>query len=416
MLFYFGIYYNIIMYNFKIDTQFCRLYESESDLNNLLHDETKADFKLLKNIKLSCISDEYSKTSIKCFKDTLNKNGKSKNLKSIIMYECAIEEISIKGIKNLKSIENEEKADENKEPENSSSSNESNKLSIFEFDISKIWFSFPEPPTSPKGKRKIPYSRFDWNLLSSVSPAVTSWLCALKHTTKPLKDCIVNRNKLITQILAALIVGSLKNKEHLDRKIEFLLKNDQVTAYKNDSNLGARLKNKITSKSNVYSGSSSDEESILVAKLSHFRNYIQMYMTSYSLALYSDPNCRLVNILRNYLLLFEDDFKYDLFCPTIPENEYLKRGINEVLNSWSSLIVSTIVKGINVKTENSRSKMDHLDKYNDNRNVDTVNAGQKNENFKFITEIRENKPLIEKEKSVLFQQQAENLGSPTGNT
>ena len=241
-------------------------------------------------------------------------------------------------------------------------------------------------------------------------------MCALKHTTKPLKDCIVNRNKLITQILAALIVGSLKNKEHLDRKIEFLLKNDQVTAYKNDSNLGARLKNKITSKSNVYSGSSSDEESILVAKLSHFRNYIQMYMTSYSLALYSDPNCRLVNILRNYLLLFEDDFKYDLFCPTIPENEYLKRGINEVLNSWSSLIVSTIVKGINVKTENSRSKMDHLDKYNDNRNMDTVNAGQKNENFKFITEIRENKPLIEKEKSVLFQQQAENLGSPTGNT
>ena len=60
--------------------------------------------------------------------------------------------------------------------------------------------------------------------------------------------------------------------------------------------------------------------------------------------------------------------------------------------------------------------MDHLDKYNDNRNMNTVNAGQKNENFKFISAIRENKPVIEKEKSVLFQQQAENLGSPTGNT
>jgi hypothetical protein len=65
------------------------------------------------------------------------------------------------------------------------------RLSLAEFEISKIWFSFPEPPISPKGKRKIPYTRFDWNLLSSVSPAVTSWLCASKHVMQPLKVSLV---------------------------------------------------------------------------------------------------------------------------------------------------------------------------------------------------------------------------------
>jgi len=64
---------------------------------------------------------------------------------------------------------------------------EHSRLSLAEFEISKIWFSFPEPPISPKGKRKIPYTRLDWNLLSSVSPAVTSWLCASKHVIQPLK-------------------------------------------------------------------------------------------------------------------------------------------------------------------------------------------------------------------------------------
>ena len=74
---------------------------------------------------------------------------------------------------------------------NGESKQEHNKLSLAEFEINKIWFSFPEPPISPKGKRKIPYTRFDWNLLSSVSPAVTSWLCASKHAMQPLKVCFI---------------------------------------------------------------------------------------------------------------------------------------------------------------------------------------------------------------------------------
>jgi hypothetical protein len=341
----------------KIDTQFCRLYESEKDLPNIQEMPESLTDKKLKAIKLSCISDEHSKTSIRCFKknDKLDKT-RLKHLKSIIMYECAFEAISIKAIKKLKDITSSSKlnAENNQEPQSPeqkseplTSFSENNRLSLFEFNISKIWFSFPEPPTSPKGKRKIPFSRFDWNLLSSVSPAVTSWLCAIKHSFKPVKECMIIREKRITQILAALIVGSFKHKDQLERKIEFLLKTEASSLFKspNDTILSTRSR-KISSKSNL-NNANGDEESqtTLSSKLSHFnfQNFLQLYLTSSSFALYNDPNCRFVNILRHYLLYFEEEFNSDMEFPSIPENEYLKCGINEVLNSWASLMLNSIL-------------------------------------------------------------------------
>ncbi len=225
----------------KIDTQFCRLFESHSI------DST--------SIKLSCIPDEYSKTSIACFKKTdLAQPNNYRNLKSLIMYESFFDQISIKAIKKTNEnsdpnsiqpeiiITNEpnkmhrnlsrvfELDEKNQTSSNfaktrtntlsSSNQNGIGKFSLFEFDIAKIWFSFPEPPASPKGKRKIPYTRHDWNLLSSVSPAVTSWLCASKHTLAPLKDLLMLRSNHVIKNLAALIIGSLKNKQALDEKIE----------------------------------------------------------------------------------------------------------------------------------------------------------------------------------------------------
>ncbi len=338
----------------KIDTQFCRLYESEKDLSVPDLQEPN-DKKLIKSIKLSCISDEHSKTSIRCFKkDNKLDSTRLKHLKSIIMYECGFEEISIKAIKKLKdlkpktNVESKEN-DNNNTSENEGKFNENNRLSLFEFNISKIWFSFPEPPTSPKGKRKIPFSRFDWNLLSSVSPAVTSWLCACKHSFKPLKECMLIRERRITKILSALIIGSLKHKDQLEKKIEFLLKTEVSSSFKtlSDMNMNTRSRNKSSSKSNTTNG---DDEgaSSLSNKLSHynFQNFLQLYLTSSSLALYNDPNCRFVNILRNYLFYFEDEFNADMEFGKIPDSEYLKAGINEVLNSWSVLILNSIFKKV----------------------------------------------------------------------
>jgi len=162
----------------KIETQFCRLFENKSLAQP--------------PIKLSCISDKHSKTSIRCFKenDLLGDDDKFKKIQNSIMYECAFERISIKAVKKLNANTEVNNAATAPAAASSSSSQPSpplvtdsdepsqhNRLSLSEFEISKIWFSFPEPPISPKGKRKIPYTRNDWNLLSSVSPGKSLILC-----------------------------------------------------------------------------------------------------------------------------------------------------------------------------------------------------------------------------------------------
>ena len=304
--------------------------------------------------------------------------------------------------------------------ENVGKFNDNNRLSLFEFNISKIWFSFPEPPTSPKGKRKIPFSRFDWNLLSSVSPAVTSWLCACKHSFKPLKECMLIRERRITKILSALIIGSLKHKDQLEKKIEFLLKTEVSSSFKSlsDMNMNTRSRNKSSSKSNTTNGDDEGAAS-LSNKLSHFnfQNFLQLYLTSSSLALYNDPNCRFVNILRNYLFYFEDEFNADMEFGKIPDNEYLKAGINEVLNSWSVLILNSIFKKVihflnkfNIQT--IKKHFPHLiksiAKVEELLNFETINENQyivsASENFKFFPETRENP-------NVTYRN--EMLGSPT---
>ena len=114
----------------KVDSQFCRLFDPTMVKKMA---PTRLDMSLNGNeefIRLSCISNENSKTSIKYFNQTQQQHSDAERLKSLIMYECALDQISIKAIKQKSS---------------------DGRMSICEFDIKKIWFSFPEPPISPKG-------------------------------------------------------------------------------------------------------------------------------------------------------------------------------------------------------------------------------------------------------------------------
>lgn len=123
----------------KIDTQFCRLFDPAM-VKKIA--STRLDLSLSGNdefIRLSCISNENSKTSIKYFNQSPESTSDAARLKSLIMYECALDQISIKAIKQKSS---------------------DSRMSICEFDITKIWFSFPEPPISPKGRK---CEKFDSN-------------------------------------------------------------------------------------------------------------------------------------------------------------------------------------------------------------------------------------------------------------
>ncbi|XP_055643314.1 bridge-like lipid transfer protein family member 1 isoform X2 [Toxorhynchites rutilus septentrionalis] len=56
-----------------------------------------------------------------------------------------------------------------------SSKNDNGKTSSCVIDFKTVWFNFAAPPRTPI-TRKIDYSRLDWNLLSTASPAITAWM------------------------------------------------------------------------------------------------------------------------------------------------------------------------------------------------------------------------------------------------
>uniref|UniRef100_A0A182XZU0 Bridge-like lipid transfer protein family member 1 C-terminal domain-containing protein n=1 Tax=Anopheles stephensi TaxID=30069 RepID=A0A182XZU0_ANOST len=54
-------------------------------------------------------------------------------------------------------------------------SNDNGKTSSCVIDFKTVWFNFAAPPRAPI-TRKIDYTRLDWNLLSTASPAITAWM------------------------------------------------------------------------------------------------------------------------------------------------------------------------------------------------------------------------------------------------
>lgn len=212
----------------QIVTQFSRLYD-EKNFGSVQKQTPLIQQHLSKSGK-----NEKLKVSYIYSDDSLKNLTIIPTLKSLLMYECAFDSISIKALKNGSSTA-------------STGDSVNQRLSLCDFDIAKIWFSFPEPPQSPKGKRKIPFSRFDWNLLSSVSPAVISWLCASKHTIKPIKEFLESRAKRYLEIVAALVTGSLKNREQLEQEI-----NSRIEFYNNKEMFKSKSESRFSRKSNLH--------------------------------------------------------------------------------------------------------------------------------------------------------------------
>lgn len=278
----------------KIDSQFCRLYDADN-LKKILKSNANSELaQMEKVIKLSCISNENSKTSI-------GYNVGESNLQCLIMQECALDRISIKAIKKINDEANDKLLN--------------NRISICEFDIQNIWFSFPEPPTSPKGKRKIPFTRFDWNLLSSISPAVISWVCASKDCIDSIKELFEMRSNLLNKTIACLLSGAYKNRQLLESAI-----NCEFYAFK-------KIKTENVTTSRSKSSKSINKET----KAYEPSKFLEVYLDEPSYLIKNDPSCKLVNMMRHYLLFFPDQFGKDLSLSVGD----VKKLINETLMAWA---------------------------------------------------------------------------------
>ena len=328
----------------RVESQFSRLFEPQA---------------LANSVGLSCIADKHSKVSITCFEgsESYAPNDKFHAIRNAIMCECAFEHIGIKAVKRSA----EEKRETSGLNEKSKQDGDAHsRLSLCEFQIDKIWFSFPEPPVSPKGRRKIPYTRFDWNLLSSVSPAVTSWLCASKHALTPIHELTNFYNRRLIQSLVAVIAGALRSRESLEQRMD---------TYRHFS-LTIAAKEGVVSKGKK-KNNGQPAESLLRDYKRAQTNLLNLYLTNHSFSLLNEPNLVLVNLLRNYYYFFEEEFCSDM--QKAPEPSYLKKVVGEALGAWWPIIVGYLER------KNSQSSEKYLSKdefsfsmLNDNPNYFTL--------------------------------------------
>lgn len=180
------------------------------------------------------------------------------------------------------------------------------------------------------------------------------------------------------QTLSALIVGALQNIKHLENVIDFRFDFNNSTNKTSNQSKNEIKRNKINSKTESMNNQ---------FFLTNMQNFLQAYLTCSSLEIYKDPNCRLVNIIRNYLYTFSDDLNSDLKSNHMPNIKDLKRGINEVLNSWSTIIINSM----NVINNQFPFACDYFFTSN---SCNFINSSKQNttDHFRYFTEIRENKP------------------------
>lgn len=76
-------------------------------------------------------------------------------------------------------------------------------------DLKTVWFNFAAPPSVPI-TRKIDYTRLDWNLLSTASPAITAWMNPSNRFAIKLVAMIKAFHLRRTAIAACLMADGLE--------------------------------------------------------------------------------------------------------------------------------------------------------------------------------------------------------------
>lgn len=75
-------------------------------------------------------------------------------------------------------------------------------------ELKTVWFNFAAPPRTPI-TRKIDFTRLDWNLLSTASPAINAWMNPSNRFGIKTVDMFRNMYRRSTAIVACLMAESL---------------------------------------------------------------------------------------------------------------------------------------------------------------------------------------------------------------
>lgn len=89
------------------------------------------------------------------------------------------------------------------------SNNNNGRASSCVIDLKTVWFNFAAPPSVPI-TRKIDYTRLDWNLLSTASPAITAWMNPSNRFAIKLVAMMKSFHLRRTAIAACLMADGLE--------------------------------------------------------------------------------------------------------------------------------------------------------------------------------------------------------------
>ncbi|XP_024891805.1 uncharacterized protein KIAA1109-like isoform X13 [Temnothorax curvispinosus] len=165
-------------------------------------------------------------------------------------------------------------------------------------ELKTVWFNFAAPPRTPI-TRKIDYTRLDWNLLSTASPAINAWMNPSNKFAIRIVHMFRTMYRRSTAIVACLMAEAL------------------------------------------------DVQGIHMPLKSRYGR-----LTPLAKTLQEDPSCQLCTILQNYVLLSEIvNIEANLKESDLPLLSTLRQGVIVLSRQWKNVLYTPLLLEHNYKTK-----------------------------------------------------------------
>nr|XP_031841602.1 transmembrane protein KIAA1109 isoform X3 [Nomia melanderi] len=165
-------------------------------------------------------------------------------------------------------------------------------------ELKTVWFNFAAPPRTPI-TRKIDYTRLDWNLLSTASPAINAWMNPSNKFAMRIVHMFRTMYRRSTAIVACLMAEAL------------------------------------------------DVQAIHMPAKSRYGR-----LTPLAKTLQEDPSCQLCTILQNYVLLNDlINIEANLKESHLPLLSTLRQGVIVLSRQWKNVLYTPLLLEHNYKTK-----------------------------------------------------------------
>ncbi|BFZ14882.1 hypothetical protein BsWGS_17921 [Bradybaena similaris] len=167
-------------------------------------------------------------------------------------------------------------------------------------DVKTIWFNFASPPPISIHK-KVDFTRLDWNLLSTATPAIDAWLNPCDRLMISVRTLVREYSKRLCCVIACMMIEGLEC------------------------------------------------QGIHVAYKSKFNK-----LTPLAKTLQEDPSNQLLTVLRKYLHKYgADPVEKAVSSETVPQLITVQKGILALMRQWKNVLYMPNLSEINFKTQRS---------------------------------------------------------------